>query len=116
MPVGLNVPCTHTCARATEATPSRIEANVAMVSSRRVDKVRARGSNMRATKITEAARPRHPRTHRFSESMTDCQWLFSGAADLQPVVDAQDAVDVGQLLRLLLLLRRIHGSFQHRDA
>jgi len=42
--------------------------------------------------------------------------LFPGAADLEPVVHAQDAVDMGELLRLLLLSLRIDGPFQECDA
>lgn len=42
--------------------------------------------------------------------------LFPGAADLEPVVHAQDAVDMGELLRLFLLPLRIDGPFQDRDA
>src|SRR6187397_609376 len=53
-----------------------------------------------------------PTHHRLSSRRR----LFPGAADLEPVVHAQDAADMGKLLRLLLFARRIDGSFQDSDA
>jgi hypothetical protein len=50
-------------------------------------------------------------------SIHACTPLTSpGAADLEPVVHAQDAVDLGELLRLFLLPLRIDGPFKDGDA